>query len=342
MRTQRRAAAPAARQRRAWLCALAATLALGLCSARSATAEDALAGGGKPWEAGVSAEARAAAEAEFLAGNHEFERSNYGPAAARYRAALAHWQHPSIQFNLAVCLINLDRAVEAMDTLQASLRFGREGLRDHFDEAHTYLRLLRDRIATLEVTIPAAARVTLDGEPLTAEPGSAVVERRLSPGRHALVARQAGFEIWSKDLSLAPGEIAREVIVMRKPSLRTVRRWTRGEPWWLLGGGAALGMIGATTLLIGNANARTIDAKVAAQCPPPEGCKELPRSLGSGLTRARREQQAGVAVAAVGAGVVVAGAILLLLNQPRQVLEHPGLTVQVTKQQVDVGWTYAY
>ena len=303
---------------------------------------DTLTEGDRPWQRGVSSEHRAAAEREFLAGNRLFERSEYAAAAARYRQAIATWAHPSIQFNLAVCLFYLDRPVEAYDTLQASLRFGRDGLRDHFDEANNYLRLLRDRISTLEVELPAGARVPLDGEPLVAIDGK-VVRRRLSPGRHALVARKPRFETWSKDLVLPPGEVTREVIVLRAPRTKTVRRWSAVMPWWVAGAGMVAAGAGAAALMVGNADQRAVTAAVAQRCPPPAGCPDgLPKGLSSEEARARLTQRLGVSLMATGAAVVVTGVVLLVLNQPRQVLESSGLSVQVSSQDVALGWSHAF
>jgi tetratricopeptide (TPR) repeat protein len=305
-----------------------------------------LVSGDKPWQRGVDAGQRAAAEAEFLSGNALFERSEYAAAAEKYRAALRSWAHPAIQFNLAVCLIHLDRPVEAYDTVQAALRHGREALPEHFDEANTYERLLRDRISTLEVTLPAERKgttVTLDGESLVADAGEAKVTRRLAPGRHALVARRAHFETWSKDLVLLPGEVTREVIVLRAPRTRTVRRWSASTPWWVAGAGGAAAVVGTASLLLGNANVRAVNAEVTRQCPPPSGCSEgLPSELASDRARAQLEQRMGVTALMAGAATLATGVVLLVLNQPRQVLDTPGVALRVTPEEIGIGWSRAF
>lgn len=316
---------------------------------------DELTSGDSPWQRGVEAGQRAAAEAEFLAGNALFERSEYAAAVGRYRAALRSWAHPAIQFNLAVCLIHLDRPVEAYDTVQAALRYGREALPEHFDEANNYERLLRDRIATLEVTLPVERQgttVTLDGAPLMAEGGAggaggsageAVVTRRLAPGRHALVARRPNFETWSKDLVLPPGEVTREVIVLRAPRTRTVRRWPAATPWWVAGAGGAAAAIGTASLLLGNANLRAVSAEVTQQCPPPSGCSDgLPSGLAGDRDRAQLEQRIGVTLLVAGAATVATGVVLLVLNQPRQVLDAPGVALRVTPEEIGIGWSHAF
>lgn len=311
------------------------------CAVAPAVAQP-LDAGDRPWQRGVSAAQRQEAEREFRAGNALFERLDYAAAAERYRAALAAWAHPSIQFNLAVCLINLDRPVEAYDLVQAALRFGAEGLRGHYDEAKNYALLLAGRVSTLEVELPAGARVTLDGEPLSASEGL-LARRRLPPGRHALVARKDGFEVWSKDLVLAPGEVTRERISLRAPQVRSVRRWSATMPWWVLGGAAVVGGAGAAALLVGNADQRAVSAAVAQRCPPPTGCpKGLPVDLQDAQDRVRLNQRFGVAAMAIGGAAVMTGVVLLVLNQPRQVLTTERLSLEVTARELAVGWTYAF
>jgi hypothetical protein len=307
-----------------------------------ARGDSALGAGDRPWQRGVTLQQQNSAEREFLAGNALFERSEYGGAAVRYRQALAFWAHPSIQFNLAVCLIYLEKPVDAHDMLQAALRFGREALKDHFDEANNYLRLLRGQISTLEVQVPDGAAVTLDGEALTAIAGQPV-RRRLVPGRHSLVARKAQFETWSKDLVLAPGETTREVITLRPPRIKTVRRWSVSKPWWVVGGGGAVAGFGSAALLVGNANTRAVTAEVTRTCPPPVGCpKGLPSALTRDRDRARLEQRVGVSMLTMGAAMVVTGVILLVLNQPRQVLDQPGLVLRVSPQEVTLAWGHEF
>lgn len=332
--------------------AMMMSVALGICGAEVARADEEKGrspreeelegkeGGDKPWQRGVDAGRRAAAEREFLAGNRQFERSEYVAAAEHYRVALRSWDHPAIQFNLAVCLIHLERPVEAYDAVAASLRFGREAIPEHFDEAQNYERLLRDRIATLEVVLPEGAAVTLDGEALMAEGGAGragEVRRRMAPGRHSLVARRARFETWSKDLVLPPGEVTREVIVLRAPGTRTVRRWSAAMPWWVAGAGGAAMAAGAASLLLGNANMRAVTAEVTQQCPPPMGCPSgLPSGLEADRDRAELQQGLGAALLVAGGAAVATGVVLMVLNQPREVLDTSGMSVKVAPGELGV------
>lgn len=171
--------------------------------------------------------------------------------------------------------------------------------------------------------------------------------RRLAPGRHALVARRPQYETWSKDLVLAPGEVTREVIVLRAPRTKTVRRWSAALPWWVVGAGGAAVAAGTAGLLLGNANLRAVTAEVTQQCPPPMGCRDgLPSGLAADRDRAELEQRAGVTLLAAGGAAVATGVVLLVLNQPRQVLDSsavaPGVTIRVTPEQLGLGWAHAF
>ena len=102
-----------------------------------------------------------------------------------------------------------------------------------------------------------------------------------------------------------------------------------------------------TASLLGNANLRAVTAEVTQQCPPPMGCRDgLPSGLAADRDRAELEQRAGVTLLAAGAAAVATGVVLLVLNQPRQVLDSsavtPGVTIQVTPEQLGLGWAHAF
>src|SRR4051812_45471360 len=78
----------------------------------------------RPWAAGVTQENQTRAFALFKEGNSLFTNAQYTTANLKYREALILWAHPAIQFNLAVSLIQIDKAVEASEMLDSALRFG--------------------------------------------------------------------------------------------------------------------------------------------------------------------------------------------------------------------------
>jgi hypothetical protein len=62
----------------------------------------------RPWVKGVSAADQSAAIELFHEGNGLLKESLFVQAAAKYREALHHWDHPGIHYNLALALLNLD------------------------------------------------------------------------------------------------------------------------------------------------------------------------------------------------------------------------------------------
>ena len=114
--------APRARSLIRSTCEGCADLLVSRADRRAAPA--ARAGDDKPWAAGVSAENQKAALDLYNDGAKAFGDADYKDALATYTRALALWDHPAIRYNIAVCLINLDRPVEALDNLEHAMRFG--------------------------------------------------------------------------------------------------------------------------------------------------------------------------------------------------------------------------
>src|SRR5262245_59664312 len=179
-------------------------LACGLGTA-AADEREASPKGDKPWAAGVPAELQSKALLLYQQGNALFEQAKYLDALEAYQVALRSWDHPSIRYNAAVCLINLGRTVEAYDNLMAALRFGGEPLSSELQhQAQTYEAMLSAQLATLEVQCKEpAAKVSLDGSPLLECPGSKT--RKVAPGHHELVAQKPGYETTSHAFDVGAG-----------------------------------------------------------------------------------------------------------------------------------------
>jgi tetratricopeptide (TPR) repeat protein len=296
-------------------------LACGLCIARVAYADD------KPWADGVPAEAQTKALELYRQGNEQFEQGHYLEALAKYEVALASWDHPSIRYNAAVCLINLGRADEAYDNLMAALRFGGAPLSaDLQRQAHTYEALLASQLAELEVqcTEPAA-KVMLDGKELLDCPGSKA--RRLRAGRHQVVAQKPGYETDSRAVELQPGKKTTLVLELKVISSRgrLERRWPKWMPWTVLAGGVVAGGIAVPLYYSARSDYRAWDRKAIEYCGE-NGC--IPDTTLTDTQRADLDRLDGVrkrsaayaySAMAVGAVGIAAGFTLVLLNQQRLV-----------------------
>jgi hypothetical protein len=289
------------------------------CGLGVAYAED------KPWADGVPADKQTKALDLYRQGNEEFEQGRYLEALAKYEIALVEWDHPSIRYNAAVCLINLGRADEAYENLMAALRFNGAPLSAELQrQARTYEALLASQLAELEVHCKEPqAKVLLDGKDLLDCPGSQ--SRKLRAGRHQVVAQKPGYETESRAVELAPGKKTTLVLELKVISSRgrLERRWPRWVPWTVLAGGAVVGGIAVPLFFNARSDWEAWDAQLTAYCP--DGCD--PTMLDS-TQRARlddldstRHRSSALAYTAIGVGAVgiAAGFTLVLLNQPRLV-----------------------
>ena len=120
----------------------------------------------QPWAAGVSAADQKTAFALYAEGNGFFEHDRYKEALEKYDQAIKVWDHPAIRYNAAVCLINLDRWLEAYDYLTAALRYGEAPLgHDIYRQAEMQMTSVSKEVADLQVKCDEpGATVRLDGE----------------------------------------------------------------------------------------------------------------------------------------------------------------------------------
>ena len=101
----------------------------------------------------MSATKKADAKALLAAGKALFLEHKYAEPLESYKQAIAEWDHPAIRFNIVRCLIQLDRAVEASENLDAALKYGATPLEDTvYAEAIAYQKLLANQTGELEVS----------------------------------------------------------------------------------------------------------------------------------------------------------------------------------------------
>lgn len=291
---------------------------LAMLGLRTAHAED------KPWAAGVSKADQAAALALYQEGNGFFEQSQFAPALEKYRLALAAWDHPAIRYNAAVCLINLDRPVEADAHLTAAMRYGAAPLgADLYKQGQSYAKLLAPRIAELEVVCKEpGAEVILDGEKLFDAPGARTV-RVLAADPHQIVAQKERYETVTQSITLPAGEKRTLVLEMKllESAKRVTRRWRTWKPWSVIVGGAAVGLAGLGMYALARGGFDEFDAGIDAECgmrpDGSSGCTMTPAHLASLEDRANRNQVIAFSGFAVGGALIATGAFLVYLNQPR-------------------------
>ncbi len=292
----------------------------------------------KPWAAGVPEDKQHDALALYRDGNKLFEQDQFKDALPKYVAALALWDHPAIHYNAAVCLINLDRPVEAYEHLQAALRFGVAPLGDKlYKDALNYVKVLGGQIAPLAVSCAQPdAKVTLDGTDLLACPAS-VEKNVLAREDHQLVAVKRGYQTETRTIRLEPGKKTTLVIELKPLAAqrKLVRRWNRWLPWTVFVGGSALAVVGVSTWIASNHLWTESNNWIDANCQQPCTAQQVQMAVGSVQDRAKRDELVGPAATIGGGALSAIGFTLIVMNQPH--FEHaPAVTPSIGPDHVGV------
>jgi tetratricopeptide (TPR) repeat protein len=292
-----------------------------------------------PWAAGVPKDKQQKALELFRTGNTYFEESKYTEALAQYEKAIPLWDHPSIEYNLAVCLFNIRQPLEAWDHLEKALKYGDAPLgKKLYSDALTYKNLLESSLAQLEVSSDDDdVQVMLDGRELFTGKEKKMVH--LLAGAHQLVATREGYETKSKALDMPAGKVTHEDIsldpVKVKIKTKTVRenydrRWAWWVPWSAAAGSVGLALIGTGVYLEGHSDINAYDKALAKQCPM--GCTRamIPPTLVSQEQHAEHVGSIGIGLWSAAAVVGAASGVMAILNRPRQTEGHPEMAVIVT------------
>ena len=282
----------------------------------------------KPWAAGVTAENQKAALDLYNEGAKAFGDAEYKDALATYTRALALWDHPAIRYNIAVCLINLDRPVEALDNLEHAMRFGAAPLGPElWRQAQMNQKLLAARVAEIEVTAEPGATVSLDGKPLGGP------SQRVLTGDHQIVVEKPKYQTETRAIRLNPGDHVTIKIELKPIAVaRTLhRRWSRWIPWSVLGGGVVVAAIGAPVYLAAGSSLDKYDAAVTSDCP--HGCiagTPAAQRVMDLKSHADAQETAAISLFVAGGAIAATGFVMVILNQPHLVTpvvgsDHVGL-----------------
>jgi hypothetical protein len=316
-------------------CAAAIVLA---CAAGTARAQS------KPWAQGVDEARQARANALFEEGNRLFAEKSNTAALERYRAAIAIWDHPMVQFNMAVTLIRLDRLLDAAEALDRALRYGAQPFTPElYQQALDYRRLLGGRVGTVEASCTQdGVQVLLDGSPWFVCPGTQ--QRRVLAGEHAIVATGATYQPLSRRVIVAGGVVSREALklVALDAAVRLEYPTARWIPWTVAAVGAAVGFGGLGVWFSGRGEMDRFDERYAIDCWT--GCEtdlsahDDLRALRDG---ARRTSAIGVSMMIAG-GVVAVGGVIWggALNRPRRVLPKLELAPSPGGMTARAGWEF--
>jgi hypothetical protein len=274
----------------------------------------------EPWEVDVPKEKQDKAIAKFDEGNKSFVKDEWRKALDAYKEALVFWDHPNIRYNAAVCLIKLDRSVEALQNMEAALRFGDAPLgKDLFKQGETYLQMLKKTTSYIEVQCksPGGVEVTIDRERLETCPSTKLV----LPGKHQIISEKRGYKTERREIDAPAG--GREVVVieMQLEGTRTVtRRWARWKPWAIVIGGGVVGLAGIPLYVVTKGKFDDYDKGVVKVCRPKGGCPPNDPDLDDledDKASAKTWRALTYSTIAVGGAGVAVGLVLVLLNGQR-------------------------
>ncbi|HEY0251791.1 MAG TPA: PEGA domain-containing protein, partial [Kofleriaceae bacterium] len=239
------------------------------------------------------------------------------------------WDHPAIRYNMAVCLINLDRVVEAYENLERAMKFGAAPLdAKDWRDAQTSLKLLAGRIAQIQVNAEPGAIVSLDGKPL------ADSHQRVVSGDHQIVVEKPRYLTETRAVRADPGKTVVINITLRPiTSVKELhRRWARWVPWTVMGAGVIAAGVGAPFLVAssntyGDYEKAVLDCRMGCVTGTPSG-----QHLNDLMNQAKRDNNIAVSLF-IGGGVIAAtGFVMVILNQPHLVTpevgrDHVGLAI---------------
>ena len=273
----------------------------------------------RPWARGITPEQQQRALASFAEANALLRDALFVKAAATYREALSHWDHPAIHYNLALALVNLDQPVEMFHELEKAMAYGAAPLdEDKFERARQYKVLVQALLARVEISCDTAgARVSLDGKELFVAPGK--YEGLTRTGEHTVLARGTGYAPTQLTQKLASGEVMRlHLKLFTDAELTRERRvmpaWV---PWTVLGSGVVIAGVGG--LLHGQAkdDFASYDEGIAqcAAAAPDRGCANPGADVNDRKTSAESKQTLAITAYAIGGAAIVTGITLAIINR---------------------------
>jgi hypothetical protein len=284
-----------------------------------------------PWAAGVPIERQREANAVFAEANQLFAQQAHAPALAKYKAAIALWDHPLIRFNMAVTEIRLDRILDAAEDLDRALRYGSAPFTpDLYREALDYQALVKRQVGTIEASCTTpGAHLLLDGKPWFVCPGTQSL--RVLAGAHALVGERADYMTESRRLIIIGGSATTERIQLVPIETAVVLRYPypRWLPWAATGGGAAVAIGGLGLWLWGRTQMDQFNADFAKACPT--GCVLADHpDLARERDAARLKGNIGVPTMIAGGAVAIGGIVMMIVVKPKRIV--PNVEVGPTSQ----------
>ena len=254
------------------------------------------------------------AQALFDEGIELLNQALIADARDRFEKALALRDHPLVHYNLGLCLRSMGHPIEAYEHLLEALRSDKLSPEQRA-QGQKYVEELRQQIAELRVVCKeSGARVSLDGEPLFAAPGT--ITRLVLPGPRQLVAQKSLRLASTRTVNAEPGK--RLTVELFLPTLE--RPFNQRLPWLIMGSGAAVSLVGVPLYLLARSTAADFRSTVDTLCAGENQCEMgLPEPARDLESRSKRYNALAVASFVIGGAAITTGVVLALLNQPRVV-----------------------
>jgi hypothetical protein len=262
----------------------------------------------------------------FLRGNDDLNDGLFPQAVDDYTAALTHWDHPAIHYNLALALINLDRPLEVYDHLTKAIADGPEPLdKDKYDHAKEYLQLVQGQLADIVVSCDQpGVKVAVDGKEVFTAPGTYTAKVRA--GKHTFVADKQGYNARSTAPVISPGDTFRiELTLYTTEELtRYRRRWdTAWLPYGVIGAGAVVGLVGGGLELSAQSSFKDYDAAIiSCNHDNANGGCNVTTSIQHLRDSGNAKRTAGLVMYGVAGSAIAAGAVLAYLNRRQEYRIH--------------------
>lgn len=310
----------------------------------------------RTWHCGVSAEDQERALELYEQGNQFFDDNDFFAAVARYRAALAHWNHPAIHYNLMLALVGLDQPIEAFQASTEALRYGVQALKlEEYHRAVDYQRLLRRQIASLEVTCnEPGAVVSVDGKEVLQGPGT--IHLLMRPGQHEVAARKDGYLTTHHTIvtvSEKPVSLKLRLLPQAK-AMVPVRRRPAWQPWAVVSTGVGIGLVGGALEWRADVNNRLFQSSFAKHCendPALRGCyaNQYTPEMKSQWTRYTWYRRVGHGASIAGGMAALSGLVLVYLNREQHIenperrnLVHISVTPTITSDATGLSMNLAF
>lgn len=280
----------------------------------------------RPWARGVPEADQAAAATYFDQGNALLENSLFMKAVESYEQALQLWSHPSIHYNLALALVNLNEPLRLHKHLTEAMRYEGQPLdASKITRVQDLLKVVERQLVHVKITcdVPGAT-VQMNGKELFAAPGR--YETFVLPGEYTFTVLKEDYPLNERRrLGGAGEELILDYRVYTQEELtRYHRPWPAWRPWVVVGAGALLS--GSGLLLHNQANDRyrSFDAAVArcSSANNGRGCLPSPEVL-SEQSRGSRFQTAALGTFSVGGAALALGLTLAYFNRLQAELISP-------------------